>query len=433
MTLAAVGLATVWRKGASMRDRSRAGLIAALACWVALVAQLPLADAEPDMGPADDGITLVLLIPPGADMRRVGSMLGQVQAIPLKSTSIARTGHAFLRVNTATGALAEAERHLRAHGAPDIVAVERNYVARFEARRRQTACFPNDPGAPLQWALADLHFPQARCQAQPRSMPAITFIDSGVSPIRAELPFIQQLNFTNGAGGVPEAPFDSGVHGTAIAGVAAATTNDRAGIAGVASVREGVSITMLRVSDDGATILTADVFDALAWAIDHQFERGGPGPVSVSINIPPPFTYNSSPLMQSMARALRRQGDLMVNGAGNTATEDPTPERFIRRVAATDQNQELAGFSTFGPFRAAAPGVDILTFNGPQALGFFSGTSLSAPYWSGSIAFLMSLCPRLDAPEADAILFAAATVTGEGYHIPNLDAARDQCAGSHQR
>jgi subtilisin family serine protease len=171
---------------------------------------------------------------------------------------------------------------------------------------------------------------------------------------------------------------------------------------------------------------TADVVDALAWCIDHQRERRGPGPINVSINIDPPFTYNSSPFIQALAKALRAQGDLFVQGAGNSGLEDPTPEQFIRRVAATDEHDQLASFSVFGPFQVAAPGVDILTFGGNNAVAFLSGTSLSTAYWSGPIAFLMSLCPKLTAPAADAILFNTATVTKQGYHIPNLEAARDR-------
>jgi subtilisin family serine protease len=259
---------------------------------------------------------------------------------------------------------------------------------------------------------------------------------------------IHQLNFANGAGGVTEFPFDSdtyedGYHGTGTSGTGAATTNDHEFIAGVASVREPVFITMLRVSaPPGTTILATDLVDALTWCIDHQQERGGPGPINLSANAAPPATINSSAVFQGLARSLRAQGDLLVNGSGNTGTEDTSPEQYIRRVAGTDENNQLASFSTYGPFNAAAPATNILVFGAPTggigsppSLGYVSGTSQSTAYWSGSIAFLMADChtQRLNAPQADAIIFDTGTITSQTgplslqYHIPNLKNALNYC------
>lgn len=36
---------------------------------------------------------------------------------------------------------------------------------------------------------------------------------------------------------------------------------------------------------------------------------------------------------------------------------------------------------------------------------------------------------NLNAPQADAIIFKTATVTSQGYHIPNLKNALDDCHG----
>jgi len=261
----------------------------------------------------------------------------------------------------------------------------------------------------------------------------MTYLDSGVNPVYPiELVLIHQLNFADGAGGVTEFPFDADTntnefHGTGTSGTAGATTNDHEFIAGVASAGELVFITMLRLANPpGTTILAADVVDALTWCIDHQLERGGPGPINLSINADPPNTINHSPVFQSLAQSLRAQGDLVVNGAGNSGTEDSSPEQYIRRVAGTDENDQLANFSTFGPFHAAAPATNILVLPG---LNYVDGTSLSTAYWSGSIAFLMAACheQKLNAVQADEIIFNTATVTNQGYHIPNLEKAVVSC------
>jgi hypothetical protein len=413
-----------------------------LAC-ANLVAQAP---------PADDGVTLVLMVKPGADMTSVANTISAVNGTVMKSTTIQATGQQILRVQVPPGKPSEAENSIKVMADPNITAVERNYYLRFQDQGDgEHRCSPNDPDYPQQWALPDLHFPEALCRIRrddsrdPWSdggwrgrIPAMTYLDSGVNPVYpVELVFIHQLNFADGAGGVTEYPFDADTadnefHGTGTSGTAGATTNDHEFIAGVASAGEPVFITMLRLANPpGTTILAADVVDALTWCIDHQRERGGPGPINLSINAAPPNTINSSSVFQGLAQTLRAQGDLVVNGAGNTGTEDSSPEQYIRRVAGTDENDELASFSVFGPFYAAAPATNILVLPG---LNFVSGTSLSTAYWSGSIAFVMDACreQRLNAPQADKIIFNTATVTNQGYHIPNLEKAVASCQASQK-
>jgi hypothetical protein len=397
--------------------------------------------------PVDDGTTLIFLLKPGADMTRVGNIISGAGGTVLKSTTI-HTGQRILKVQVPAGTSADAEKSIGAMADPDI-AVGRNYYLQLQNQGPQI-CSPNDPDFPQQWALPDMNYPAALCRARPTRIPAMTYIDSGVNPVFPfELALIQQLNFANGADGKREFPFDAdtngnGYHGTSTSGTGGATTNDHEFIAGVASVREPVFITMLRVADPpGTTITSADLVDAFAWCLDHQLERGGPGPINVSINSPPPDTLNTFPPLQALSQSLEAQGDLVVNGAGNTGTDDSSPDSVgIRRVAGTDENNQLADFSTYGPFfTAAAPATNILVFGAPTggigsppSLVFVNGTSQSTAYWSGSIAFLMAACHnRLNAPQADAIIFNTATITSATgplelrYHIPNLNNALNHC------
>jgi Subtilase family len=400
--------------------------------------------------PPDDGKTLLFLLKPGADMGSVATVISGVNGTVVKSTMIQKTGQQVLRVQVPQGKPAEAQNRVNSVAEPNITAVERNYYLRLQDQENERReCPPNDPDFPQQWALPDLHFPEALCRfrgdrddedrnhrsdSERRGpIPTMTYLDSGVNPVYSdELTFIRQFNFASGADGVPEFPFDadtnnSEFHGTGTAGTGGATTDNHEFIAGVASTGEPVFITMLRLAaPPGTTIFTADVVDALTWCIDHQRERGGPGPINLSINAAPPSTINSSSIFQSLAQTLRAQGDLVVNGAGNSGTEDSSPEQYIRRVAGTDENNQLASFSTFGPFHAAAPATNILVL---PSLVSVNGTSQSTAYWSGSIAFLIGACREksLNAPQADKIIFNTATITNQGYHIPNLKNALATC------
>lgn len=333
--------------------------------------------------PTDDGMTLVLLLAPGADMTRVANIIAGVNGTVMKSTTIQATGQQVLRVQVTPGTSAAAESSINATADPDITGVERNYYLQWpgwangkQAQEYGTqTCPPNDPDYPQQWALPDLQFPEALCvSGPPFRIPRMTYIDSGVNPVYPiELAFIQQFDFAAGADGIPEHPFDADTvayHGTGTSSIGGGTTDDHEFIAGVASAGEPVFITMLRIANPpGTPITTTAVVDALTWCIDHQWERGGPGPINLSINSNPPDTINSSSVFQGLAKSLQGQGDLLVNAAGNSGTEDASPERYIRRVAGTNENNQLASFSVYGPFYAAAPAVDILVFGAPTNTG----------------------------------------------------------------
>ncbi|MBA3858635.1 MAG: hypothetical protein C0507_17145 [Cyanobacteria bacterium PR.3.49] len=312
----------------------------------------------------------------------------------------------------------------------NILSAEETFqtVASHSSRRR---CAPDDPEYPSQYALPAMQWNDARCAlkllgVKQRSYPRMTVIDSGINKItrKDEMEEVTQYNFTSGALGVRERPFDSGLHGTSVAAVACALTDNDRFIAGSASHNLPGKIVSCRISNDGATIDTMDVLRAMTWCVDNQRLRGGPGAINLSIQSPILPTYNGSSVVQEIAKAARRQGDLFVNCAGNEALVDPSPEKNLRRVMAFDEDNNVASFSNTGPFKAGAPGVNITTVTGtPPTIYVVSGTSLSSPYWAGTISFLQSFMPWNDAVKLDAIVYGTADKTSQGNRIPNYERA----------
>ncbi|MBX9666153.1 MAG: S8 family serine peptidase [Candidatus Obscuribacterales bacterium] len=294
------------------------------------------------------------------------------------------------------------------------------------------ACNPsiNDPEFPSQTHLQALNFSEMRClldamgitqQVQAR----VTVVDTGITPITNEMTDIVQFHFVGGANGTAEPAADIGSHGTAVTSVLGARTNNNNLFAGLAShSNPAVKLTSLRVADNTGAIDTFDAIRALTWCIDHQAERGGPGVINLSINSTALPTYNGSTIVQGIAKSLKKNDDLIVNGAGNLGIEDPSKEKYIRRVAGVDETDQLWSSSNFGPFRAAAPAVNVRVWNtATSAPAVASGTSLSTPCWSGAVALLISLNPNLTAPKADKLLFKEGRETAQGYIIPDLRTA----------
>lgn len=109
-----------------------------------------------------------------------------------------------------------------------------------------------------------------------------------------------------------------------------------------------------------------------------------------------PSIYNAVGFAQS-------KNLLVVGAAGNNGVDldttqtysDPASVPFdnVISVAASDNNDALAGFSNFGQYSVAlaAPGVGILGLAAlPDGYSFLDGTSLSAPQVSGAAALIKS-------------------------------------------
>jgi len=294
---------------------------------------------------------------------------------------------------------------------------------------------PNDPFYAGEWDLNAMNFVQARDSGNPISTPvALYFLDTGYTVSSESPASLIQLNFSDpfNPTGVQEALFDSGSHGTETASVTAFTDNNT-GYAGCANLSgQRCMLTMCRISQDGATTVLLNIVTALSRiAQNPTLPRG---PINISFNSGAPNTLNSSSTMQQLAWLLRSEGFLVVLAAGNESALDPSAEQAIRRVAATDQTGNLAWFSNFGPFPAAAPGNVVPVYtpaNGPNFESFASGTSFAAPRWCAAIAVVMGvLSPATrSAPNADFYLLATGTQNPQGYKIPDLQAAVQMAAG----
>ena len=249
---------------------------------------------------------------------------------------------------------------------------------------------PNDPQLPEQWNLAAVRAPQAWDIT--RSAPSITVavIDSGIDATHPQL----AGKLVGGYDVTTDTPLGTGDsdrvgHGTAVAGIIAARTNDGAGLAGL-----GFDTTVMPVKagdEDGPT--NADVAEAIYWAVDH-----GARIVNMSLGDCAP-----SSVIEDAVDYAESKGVLLVASAGNDGPGAPAtyPAAYpsVIAVGATGHDGAIAEYSNTGAFvDIVAPGgtgdgepshsIPVLEPGGGEAA--YDGTSFSAPHVAAAAALVLS-------------------------------------------
>jgi serine protease len=280
----------------------------------------------------------------------------------------------------------------------------------FVGRPRYT---PNDPSAPQQYALAQIHALDAWDVQKGDTTVLIGIVDTGVDLDHPDLvanlqrnyadpvngvdddndgyidnylgwdmvgAFVNQPAGDNGAGGSPAT-----YHGTHVAGCASAVADNTIGVAGV-----GFRCRLLPVKcsadDNGGFILNG--YPGMVYAADHGCDiincswgsLGFPDLGQDAINY---ATFN--------------RGALVVTAAGNNGVADPfSPAGFenVLTVGASGPNDVKAGFSNYGAnTEVFAPGLQIFSTLWNDNYGNNSGTSMASPVCSGAAGLVKAQFP----------------------------------------
>lgn len=194
---------------------------------------------------------------------------------------------------------------------------------------------------------------------------------------------ISRINFTT----APNAD-DFCNHGTHVAGIASARTNNAIGVAGVGYEANIVNVKVL--GDNGSGSFSW-IINGILWAAGCDTNPCGPRRAEI-INMSLGATASCDPLVQSAIDNAWNQGLVIVAAAGNNgASTAITPANCnnVIGVAASDSNDNKASFSNYGPdVDVAAPGVDILSTDYVGGYASFNGTSMASPHVAGQAALI---------------------------------------------
>jgi subtilisin family serine protease len=200
-------------------------------------------------------------------------------------------------------------------------------------------------------------------------------------------------------------------HGTEVAGMVGASTNNGIGIAGVSWAG---MVMPLVVVDKNNFAAYSDIAAAIQFAADRKARI---------INVSAGGSASSSALQSAVDYAWNH-GSMVFAAAMNNASSTPSyPAACAHAVAvsATDELDRPATFSSFGSWvTLSAPGTDILTTMSGGGYGYRNGTSFSAPIAAGVATLVMAANPQLTNEEVLAILKESADPPPGGGFDPQF-------------
>jgi thermitase len=311
---------------------------------------------------------------------------------------------------------------------PDIEYAEPNYVAHIVTT-------PNDTYFSYQYALLntgqrigstgpagtsgdDIKATSAWEETKGSAEVTIAIVDTGVDMLHPDLKNKIKSTGRDFVNNDNDATDDHG-HGTIVAGIAAADTNNGLGIAGVAWNCKILPVKVLAANGFG---FDYDVVAGIRWAVDN-----GASVINLSLGVLEP-----ADVLRDTVKYAHEKGVVVCAAAGNEDTFVYYPaayDAYVLAVAATDYNDVRPYWSNPGPqVDVAAPGVWIA---GPVPTwywaahggssddvpyAFADGTSMSSPQVAGLAALIRGLKPSLSADNImDVIRYSADDVNSSQY------------------
>lgn len=257
---------------------------------------------------------------------------------------------------------------------PSVEYAELNYKAKAFS-------VTNDSSLSQQWGLFKIDAANSATTSawdvtQGSPTVKIAILDTGIDESHPDLSgkVVAHANFTDST-----TVLDENGHGSHVAGIAAAVTNNSTGVAGTSYNTSLLSGKVL--SADGSGYYTW-IVNGIVWAADQ-----GANVISMSLGGSSP-----SQALQDAIDYAWSKGTVVVVAAGNSGSSSPSYPAYYPNaiaVAATDSNDAKASWSNYGSWvDVAAPGVSIYSTYKNSSYATLSGTSMATPFAAGEAALI---------------------------------------------
>ena len=247
---------------------------------------------------------------------------------------------------------------------PKVTYAEPNYIA-------QALAEPDDKYFGAQWNMQKVRALEAWNVTTGSPNVIIAILDTGVDLNHPDLAnkIVSNINFS-------DSPTVDDVygHGTHVAGIAAAMTNNGIGVAGL-----GYSATIMNVKvlGDTGSGFYSWIASGIIWAADN-----GADVISMSLG-----GSSASSILEDAINYAWSKGVVVVAAAGNNGNMVPVYPAYYANciaVAATDASDARPLWSNYGDWvDVAAPGSGILSTFKNDNYVYMSGTSMATPHVAG--------------------------------------------------
>ncbi|MBE2247441.1 MAG: S8 family serine peptidase [Candidatus Competibacteraceae bacterium] len=288
---------------------------------------------------------------------------------------------------------------------------------------------PNDPSYSSQWAMNKIGAPTAWNYFSTGSNIVIAIVDDAVERTHSDLSpnlwvnpgeiagngidddnngYIDDINgYDVGSNdNNPNPPSSSYSHGTHVAGISSARTNNGIGVASI-----GFSCKLMCVKATNSPTSVTNGYDGIVYAANsgaHIINCSWGGP-----------SYSTTG--QNVINYAWNKGCIIIAASGNDNVSSqfyPAAFNNVISVSATSSNDAKASFSNYGSWiDISAPGHNIYSTYVGNTYGNMSGTSMASPMVSGLAGLMWSLNPSM--PRADLINCLLTTATNIDAQNPS--------------
>ncbi|MDQ1605235.1 MAG: thermitase, partial [Actinomycetota bacterium] len=238
---------------------------------------------------------------------------------------------------------------------------------------------PDDTAYGDQWALPKIGWDNAYGTVDIPGTAKVAVLDTGIDASNQDLSS-NVVAGTSVLDPTSDGTTDPNGHGTTMAGIIAASTNNGQDVAGVAY--SGVKVQPVTVLGADGTGQDSDIIAGVVWAADH-----GADVILMSFSNP-----GYSPALQSAIDYAWSHGAVVVAATGNDGSATahfPAGDRGVVGVSNTQQDDSLNPSSNYGDDTfLGAPGTDIVTTAAGGGTTSVTGTSASAAIVAGTAALL---------------------------------------------